>query len=53
MFFLLRYNDKHMSALLATIDFARGDDPCPQIAAEVPHDVFLQRCRKTSHNIWK
>ena len=53
MFFLLRHNGKHKSALLDTIDFARGDGPCPQIAAERPHDVFLQRCPETFHNIWK
>ena len=29
MFFLLRHNGKHKSALLDTIDFARGDGPCP------------------------
>ena len=37
IFFLLRHNDKHMSALLATIDLARGDGPCTSIAAERPH----------------
>ena len=53
MFFLLRHNGKHKSALLDTIDFARDDGPCPQMAAERPHDVFLQRCPETFHNIWK
>ena len=46
MFFLLRHNGKHKSALLDTIDFA-------QIAAERPHDMFLQLCPETFHNIWK
>ena len=41
MFFLLRNKAKHKSALLDTIDFARGDGPCPSIAAARPHDVFL------------
>ena len=53
IFFLLRHNGKHMSALLATIDLARGDGPCTPIAAERPHYVFLQRCSKTFLIIWK